>query len=106
MKLRNPFSQETRILYLYRYDCDNCGSNQSLELHHNVGRDSNSPLNAVLICRECHEHIKQGNKILFTKNLAYLYKINYKIIPKDMEFLEKHKKLLDNNKELDKWLKN
>lgn len=106
MKLKNPFSEETRLLYLYRYNCDNCGSNKMLELHHNIGRKSSSPLNASLLCHDCHEHINQGSQNLFNINLRFLRSINYKITPEDIQFLEDNSYLLAGNLELLQWLKN
>lgn len=108
MKLRNPFSEETRLLYLYRYDCDICGGNHGLELHHITGRNSNSPLNASVVCRQCHEHLnhnQEEEKILFTVNLMNLFKSYYQITKDDMEFMLKHKHLTSNNPDLELWLK-
>lgn len=48
MQLRNPFSSATRLLFDV-WICWKCGGNGQqkggLELHHIVGRSSNSPLN-------------------------------------------------------------
>lgn len=104
MKLKNPFSEETRLLYLYRYNCDNCGSNKMLELHHNIGRDSNSPLNAVLLCHTCHEHVKQNDVKLFNKNLQFLKSIDYKITPEDVSFMQHYSFFLTHNSDLLQWL--
>lgn len=59
MKLRNPFSEETRLIFLYVYYCFDCGrSDQGLELHHITGRNDNSKENAFPICRVCHAKVK------------------------------------------------
>lgn len=109
MQLKNPFSNETRNLYLYRYDCDKCGSNQMLELHHICGRVSNSPLNASLVCHDCHSHLnhnEEEEKRHFNTNLAFLLKIRYKPTENDIQFLKNNSRLLKNNKILQKWLNN
>ena len=57
MKLKNPFSQNTRLLFLYCFSCFNCGrSDRGLELHHITGRNDNKPTNAIPLCPECHSH--------------------------------------------------
>lgn len=108
MKLCNPFTQETRLLYLYRYDCDKCGSNRSLELHHITGRGSASPLNASLVCHDCHEHLNHNEneeQELFMINILFLIKEQYKITQNDIEFLRNNPRLIKNNTKLIKWLK-
>jgi len=63
MKLRNPFPEETRLLFLYVYACFNCKrSDQGLELHHITGRNDNSPTNAFPICRVCHVKVKHNDE--------------------------------------------
>lgn len=108
MQLNNPFSRETKIIYLYRVDCDICGSNQSLELHHITGRDSDSPLNASVLCHNCHEtmgHNKEEEKKLFTINLRFLFREHYELIPDDIIYLQNHLYLWENNQQLIKWLR-
>lgn len=57
MKLRNPFPEEVRNLFLYCYNCFNCGrGDKGLELHHITGRNSNAKENAIPLCPECHSH--------------------------------------------------
>jgi hypothetical protein len=107
MKLQHPFSEETRNLYLYRYDCDSCGSNQMLELHHITGRRSNSPLNASLLCHNCHGHaghsLEEEQK-LFARNLQNLCRDGYTITSEDMDFLTKNGRLITNNPLMAGWL--
>lgn len=63
MKLRNPFSEETRLLFLYVYACFDCGrSDRGVELHHITGRNDNSPTNAFPICRVCHVKVKHNDE--------------------------------------------
>lgn len=107
MKLRNNFTEETRNLYLYRYDCDRCGSNVMLELHHIRGRCSNSPLNASILCHDCHGHVghkKEEEQILFAKNLQFLVREGYELTSEDLDFLTKNGRLITNNKNLQGWL--
>ena len=63
MKLRNPFSQETRLLFLYIYACFDCGrSDRGLELHHITGRNSSAKENAIVLCIECHSRVGHTKK--------------------------------------------
>ena len=99
MKLRNAFSQDTRNLFLYEYSCWVTGrSDCGLELHHIVGRSSNSPLNAFLISTEAHSHIghsfKEEAKFL-QHTLRWLLRQGYELTKKDIEFYNQHKKLYD-----------
>jgi len=63
MKLKNNFSQETRLLFLYVYSCFNCGrSDKGLSLHHITGRNSNAKENAIPLCLECHSHANHSQE--------------------------------------------
>lgn len=95
MYLSNPFSQQTRLLYLYRYDCDLCGRNGQgrggLQLHHIFGRVSSSPLNASLLCGECHSHMGHSfeeQKKLLHINLKFLALSNYHSSSENQGFWE------------------
>ncbi len=95
MQLKNPFTQKTRLLFLYEHSCFDCGrSDKGLELHHIVGRASNSPLNAYLICMECHSHanhsFKEEAKYL-QQTLKFLMHNKYNLTEKDIEFYNKHR---------------
>jgi len=92
MKLKNPFSDETRELYFWNYACWSCGKNNNLELDHIQGRESNSPLNAYLNCRACHsaKNTKDNGKRL-QKALEFLALSNYQFTEKDVAFYEKYK---------------
>ena len=62
MRLKNNFTQETRLLFLYCFSCFNCGrSDRGLELHHISGRDDLSPENAIPLCPECHSHANHSD---------------------------------------------
>jgi len=104
MKLKNQFTQDTRNLYLYRNDCDICGQNGTdcggLEIHHIIGRKSNSPLNVSILCKKDHSqvgHTRDEEQKLFAKNLQFLFKEDYVINAEDMEFLKKFPYLIENN---------
>lgn len=95
MKLKNPFSTNTRELYRDLWACMECGMNGTnkggLELNHIVGRYSSSPLNASLLCHECHSHIghsQEEMKRLFEKNRAYLKRIGYTETENDRQFIK------------------
>jgi hypothetical protein len=92
MKLSNPFSEETRLLFLYETACWDCGRcNNGLELHHNYGRISGSPLNAVLLCHTCHERIQKTQEQRhehLRKSIRFLQVQGYTLTKKDDLFLE------------------
>jgi len=96
MKLKNPFTNDTRWLFFdIRYSCYICGRNNT-ELHHIAGRVSSSPLNASVLCKVCHNkinHSEQEEIFLFKKTLLYLKKIGYNLSSKDYDFIEKNKRL-------------
>ena len=98
MQLKNNFTEDTRNLYLYKYDCDNCNrSDRGLEGHHLTGRNSNSPLNFSLACTVCHRgynHNEEEEGQLFIKNLNYLKEIHYQLTEDDMKFLVDNPRLL------------
>lgn len=92
MKLRNPFSQDTRELFFdSRYTCFMCGGNQMIELNHTAGRVSDSPVNASPLCRECHSHVghhHEEEKALFKKTLKYLAQRGYEFTDEDRAFMD------------------
>ena len=101
MYLKNPFTTETRLLYMGVWICWVCGQNGTqrggLEIHHIVGRSSNSPLNSALVCHTCHEHLchsQTEEQFLFFKTMRFLKAINYILTSKDMYFLEDNKQKL------------
>lgn len=93
MKLKNPFTEETRALFLdAQYDCWLCGGNQGVEAHHIFGRVSNSPLNLAPLCRKCHERINHNDveeKYLLGLTIGYLDRVGYRKTDADYEFLKK-----------------
>lgn len=101
MFLKNPFSLDTRYLFFGVWSCWICGQNGSqrggLELHHIMGRNSDSPLNASLVCKVCHEklnHNQEEEQMLFFKTMRYLKSIHYQLTSQDMYFMEDNKKRL------------
>jgi hypothetical protein len=99
MKLQNPFSQNTRNLFLYEYNCWMCArSDKGLELNHTYGRVSSSPVNASLICTECHSHIGHTQKehiFLLSLSLKFLARVGYDFASEDVEFIKTIKKDFD-----------
>lgn len=111
MFLNNPFSLDTRLLYLGVWYCWICGGNGQnkggLELHHIVGRSSNSPLNSALLCHECHSHMghsQEEERALFLKTLRFLRSIKYQLTSQDMYFMEDNKQRLI-SEEVIEWIK-
>lgn len=97
MQLANPFSNETRHLYLYTHACLMCDSNGNnrggLELNHIFGRVSDSPFNASLLCHECHSHVghsQEEHAQLFFLNAKYLYEIGYEPTDDDYIFIDQY----------------
>jgi len=85
----NNFSDETRALFIFENSCWLCGSNQNLELDHILGRVSNSPYNAFVICRICHTNKNskiKANQLQITKYFLEIQK--YKNNEEDLSFLE------------------
>lgn len=94
MKLRNGFTQETRNLYMDHYACFLCGSNGNnrggLEIHHILGRLSDSAFNSSCLCGYCHReisHNREEHKTIFEKTLKFLYQQRYKPKEEDLQFL-------------------
>jgi len=106
MKLKYDFPKEVRLLYLGHWRCFLCGSNGTtkggLEIHHILGRVSDSAFNSSCLCRQCHAgicHNDGEHQTIFFQTLTYLKSINYKPSEKDWAFLEEHiKELVGNNK--------
>lgn len=101
MKLRNAFSQESRMLFFYHYDCLWCGQNGWDALHHILGRVSTSPLNACPIHNlKCHignsalDSFESRSKLL--KNVRNILLLTgYVFTTEDKQFIIKYKKYYD-----------
>lgn len=102
MKLRNPFSDYVRQLYLYNcYTCWECGGNGSgsggggIELHHIYGRVSASALNSAPLCHTCHSkvgHTYEEHQRYLQKTIQFLLSQGYQLTDEDNAFLESVKK--------------
>jgi hypothetical protein len=95
MKLQYGFPQKVRLLYLYHYSCFLCGSNGSncggLEIHHILGRVSDSAFNSSCLCKKCHSkigHTKEEHQMIFFFTIQFLKSVLFKPAEEDMRFLE------------------
>jgi len=94
MQLKNNFTERTRELFDFCYECWVCGKNHWNCLHHILGRVSNSPLNAAPVNNlDCH--IGKGfnfedNKRLLQKTYKYLIRVGYRLTDKDRAFMKKY----------------
>lgn len=107
MKLKNNFPEEVRNLYLYVYTCCLCGSNEMLELHHLLGRISDSAFNSALVCNECHSHMghsTEEHQHVFSYSFPLLHNLGFKPKQKDIDFLDKNWNELMSPSVID-WLK-
>lgn len=103
MHLQNPFSDDTRTLFIWKYDCDWCGHNNWSDLHHILGRVSNSPLNASTVHNQkCH--IGNGNlatfdvkRKLLRKTFNYLINQRYELTEEDKLFMKKNSRYYEIN---------
>jgi len=111
MKLSNPFSVDTRLLFDDIFWCYLCGENGSdcggLELNHITGRDSASPFNASVLCKCCHEHVghtQEEEQKLFHITQRVLYTKQYRPTEEDMIFIQSHPRIISDEYLL--WLRN
>jgi|14BtaG_2_1085337.scaffolds.fasta_scaffold73995_3 hypothetical protein len=92
MKLKNPFKDVVRNLYLYQYNCQDCGrSDRGLELHHIIGRKSNSKLNAIVLCLDCHKkcgHSREEEKKYAQITIRFHLREKNKLEKEDIEFYQ------------------
>lgn len=94
MKLNYNFPIEVRVLYLYHYSCFLCGSNGSdcggLEIHHILGRVSDSAFNSSCLCKKCHSrigHTREEHQLIFFYTIQFLRDQQFIPSDKDMQFL-------------------
>lgn len=104
MRLRNPFSDKTRALFLDKqYQCMDCKNNGQenggLSLHHIKGRESNSAFNGIVLCHNCHAkcgHSQEEESKYLKKTAEYLWKAQkYTPTEEDKEFIYEHRRLYD-----------
>lgn len=93
MKLKNDFPPEVRSLFTFQNYCMECMGNQMIELHHILGRTSNSPLNAYVLCHKCHEK-GQGS---WEKKAKRLRQTLYYLVEKEYVFTDKDRQFYQNN---------
>lgn len=87
---------------------ENGQQNGGLEIHHIVGRTSDSALNSSCLCKKCHAtigHSEEEEQMLFAKTLEYMYNIQYMIADEDIEFMKNNTRLLTSEK-LKQWANN
>ena len=90
------FSQNTRNLFVYNYECFRCGKNRWDVAHHICDgnfEEADSPLNFGCLCNyPCHIgwsfDDKLTSKFLY-KALKYLYFNKYKFTKKDISFIQR-----------------
>lgn len=97
MNLRNSFSDATRSLFMFKYDCDWCLMNGWDCLHHIMGRVSDSPLNAATLHNnKCHLsngelHTFDSEVELLSKTYWFLITNGYILTNTDRRFIKDHK---------------
>jgi 5-methylcytosine-specific restriction endonuclease McrA len=95
MNLKNNFTEETRLLFIYCHSCFHCGKNP-IELHHIMGRESSSALNAIPLCPTCHLKygIDKNKKAPFLqKTIKYLLSQHYNFTAPDIAFYQQYRRL-------------
>jgi len=100
MKLKHPFSEETRLRFIFCTNCFRCGKGtNSRDAHHVLGRISSSPLNLAVLCTDCHienhtqkPFTEEEKSHLLKTTIRFLVKEKYQFNEKDIDFYEKHKK--------------
>lgn len=100
MNLQNPFPQQILIDTKSHYYCWQCGSNQNLELHHIVGRSSNSRLNGCVLCKECHAvvtHSQEEEQQFCNLAILFWYSKGYKWQEDNLNFLRSNPHIIRNN---------
>ena len=99
MKLKNPFKRDIKNNFLYVYSCFDCGrSDRGLELHHIIGRKSDSKLNAIPLCLKCHSkcgHSKAEESKYLQIMIRYYLEGKVILNGKDIDFYEEYKDLYD-----------
>lgn len=105
MKLQNPFPDWVRELWRDAFHCGECGSNGvdtgGVTLHHITSRDSNSPLNSIPLCGDCHikvGHTQQERQEYFAVSYCHIViGHGYELQDEDYRHLERHKYLFEKN---------
>lgn len=100
MKLQNRFKDEDKIrVWVDHQFCALCGLNQNCSLHHILGTESNSILNSIMLCYECHKKADGHNVSdlkfqapLLQYTIRQILKSNYEMTENDIEFYKIHHK--------------
>lgn len=61
-----------------------------LELHHILGRVSDSAFNSAVLCKKCHDrigHSREEHQKIFNRSVVVLQEISFRPIERDIEFL-------------------
>lgn len=93
MQLQNPFPTEILFETKSHWYCWKCGGNENLQLHHIVGRSSNSRLNGCVLCQKCHSkvtHSQEEEKNFCNLSQMFWLSKNYKLVAKDERLFEKN----------------
>ena len=111
MKLQNPFPNKVRLLYTGHWSCFLCGSNGwnrgGLELHHILGRVSDSAFNSSCICGYCHRgigHTQKEHQKIFYQTAQFLKKVLFRPEEGDIKFIKENFNELICEK-TEKWIK-
>ena len=118
LRKNKSFSEDTRQLFYYCYECSVCGMNNWDALHHILGgnfEESDSPLNACPIHNDkCHvgsghQFSKHQENLMLSKTLVYLVKEKYKFTEKDKAFIKRFEErylMIDESRQIVMSLKN
>lgn len=96
--MNNNFSEETKELFVWNYECWWCKKSHANCNHHILGRVSTSPLNlAPLNNFECHIGNGKLNtfeiqSMLLKKTLSYLKNNGYNLTKEDKKFMKKYER--------------
>jgi len=106
LRKNKNFSEETRNLFCYNYECFVCGKNTWDAGHHCCGgnfEEASSPLNFCPICNfSCHigqVFSKELTAKFLKKTLKYLYLNKYEFNEEDLRFIRRFQNLYDMNPE-------
>jgi len=97
MKLKFPFKDNIRWFWFdyHNYKCANCGGNGEncggLEIHHILGRVSDSILNSIYLCKKCHNEVRHTQEehfkyLNYTKD--FVEEVGYVYIQSDIIFYQ------------------
>jgi 5-methylcytosine-specific restriction endonuclease McrA len=92
MYLKNNFSPKVREVYIFTRNCQKCGRcDLPISIHHILGRVSNSALNSIMLCDECHTSgsYKQKKEFLLL-TIRFLLANYYDFNQEDIDFYNKN----------------